>query len=171
MNRDTLAYAVLSALALAGCATAPVGPNVVVMPAPNKPLEVFEQDDAYCRDYANRAISGQAQRAENAAVGKAVAGTVIGAAAGAALGGRDGAAVGAGGGLVVGSAVGADSGGLSSRQLQRRYDIAYLQCMYSKGNQIPGQYLRRGTAVAMPPPPPPPNTQQRLPPPPPPQKE
>jgi hypothetical protein len=36
--------------------------------------------------------------------------------------------------------------------MQRRYDIAYQQCMYAKGNQLPGQAVRQN----IPPPPPPP---------------
>ena len=35
--------------------------------------------------------------------------------------------------------------------LQRRYDIAYVQCMYAKGNMMPGM-VTRGASVAPPPP-------------------
>ncbi len=38
--------------------------------------------------------------------------------------------------------------------VQRRYDNAYMQCMYAKGNQIPGDV--RPNRGAFPPPPPPP---------------
>ena len=47
-------------------------------------------------------------------------------------------------------------------EAQRRYDIAYQQCMYAKGNQLPGSaYRYRATplppqAYPYPPPPPPP---------------
>jgi hypothetical protein len=34
--------------------------------------------------------------------------------------------------------VGANAGYGASWTIQRRYDIAYQQCMYAKGNQIPG---------------------------------
>jgi len=64
-------------------------------------------------------------------------GTVVGAAAGAALGGRSGAAAGAGGGLLIGSAAGAGAGETSAYGLQRRYDYAYIQCMYAKGHKVP----------------------------------
>jgi len=151
-NRSVLTTT-LAAAVLAGCAAAPLGPTVAVMPAPNKPLEVFAAEERYCRDYAERAVQGQTGRSDEASVGKAVVGTAVGAAVGAAVGGREGAAVGAGGGLLVGSAAGAGHGSMSERQIQRRYDIAYLQCMYSYGNQIPGQYVRQ---AAPPPPPPPP---------------
>ncbi|MBI5785996.1 MAG: glycine zipper family protein [Rhodocyclales bacterium] len=157
----------MAAAVLAGCASAPLGPTVAVMPAPNKPLEVFSAEERYCRDYADRAVYGQTRRADDSAVGKAVVGTAVGAAVGAAVGGREGAAVGAGGGLLVGSAAGAGHGSMSERQIQRRYDIAYLQCMYSYGNQVPGQYAPR---QAPPPPPPPPSSGSAPPPPPPPTK-
>lgn len=166
MNRSILAVA-LAAAVLAGCATAPLGPRVAVMPAPNKPLSVFELEDRQCRDYAERAVGGQTQAADNAAVGSAVVGTAVGAVIGAAVGGREGAAVGAGGGLLVGSVSGADRGYVSEREIRRRYDVAYLQCMYSAGNQIPGQYVRRSASPPPPPPPPPPSPPTSVPPPPP----
>jgi hypothetical protein len=45
-------------------------------------------------------------------------------------------AAGAGTGLFTG-VVGASTGYGASWTIQRRYDIAYEQCMYAKGNQIP----------------------------------
>ena len=99
-------------------------------------------------------------------VGSALVGTAIGAVAGAALGGEAG--TGAGVGLLAGTAVGASSGAEARHTVQQRYDIAYEQCMYAKGHQIPmaGRYApyRQSRQVAPPPPPPPAGT----PPPPPP---
>jgi len=40
-------------------------------------------------------------------------------------------------GLLTGTAVGASRGSDASHSVQRRYDIAYEQCMYAKGNQLP----------------------------------
>jgi len=40
-------------------------------------------------------------------------------------------------GLLFGSAAGSNVAYGSSFQLQQRYDGAYMQCMYAKGNQIP----------------------------------
>jgi hypothetical protein len=59
--------------------------------------------------------------------------------------------VGAASGLVIGSAAGAGAADASSWELQRRYDLAYEQCMYAHGNQVPG-YAR----ITNTPPPPPP---------------
>jgi len=38
--------------------------------------------------------------------------------------------------------VGASRGKAAGYQAQRRYDNAYEQCMYAKGNQIPGTAQR-----------------------------
>ncbi len=136
--RKILAYSVL-AFALAGCASAPTGPRVAVMPAPGKPFEVFVAEDNLCRSYAEQSI-GQSRNkaaAENFA-GAAAVGTAVGAAAGSLSGGQGSTGAGAATGLVVGSMVGAGESSNASWDAQRRYDIAYEQCMYAKGNQVPG---------------------------------
>ena len=63
-------------------------------------------------------------------------GSAIGAATGKGAGA--GAAIGGGTGLLGGTAMGSNAGASSEYTLQKRYDIAYQQCMYAKGNQIPG---------------------------------
>jgi len=144
----------LSALVLlGGCVTVPVGPAVRVMPGAQKSLEQFQADDGACRQYAYAAIGGPdaAQAAENAAAANAVAGTLIGAATGAILGsvsnqGGQGAAIGAGTGFLFGSAAGANSAGYSSYAMQHSYDTAYMQCMYARGNQVPGYMAYRNPA-------------------------
>ena len=143
-------------LALSGCVTVPVGPAVRVLPGAQKSLEQFQADDGACRQFAYDAIGGAnaAQSAENAAAANAVVGTLIGAATGAVLGsvsnqGGQGAAIGAGTGFLFGSAAGANTAGYSSYALQRNYDSAYMQCMFARGNQVPG-YM----AYRVPPPPP-----------------
>jgi hypothetical protein len=141
---------------LSGCATMPTGPMVPVMPGPGKPFEVFMADDSVCRQWAQQSIGGASpsQTAnQNLATGATV-GTLVGAGMGAAIGAATGnvaagAAIGGGAGLLGGTAMGSNAGAASEYQLQRRYDIAYQQCMYAKGNQIPG--MRR---VSTPPPPP-----------------
>jgi Glycine-zipper domain len=129
---------------LAGCAELPLGPSVAVMPAPGKPFDLFVGEEALCRSYAEQQVGISPQQAtHNSTVTGAVAGTALGAAAGAAIGAAvghpgPGAGVGGGTGLLTGSAVGANAGYGASWTIQRRYDIAYEQCMYAKGNQIPG---------------------------------
>jgi len=149
-------------LALGGCATLPTGPSVTVLPAPGKSFDQFQAEDAICRQWAERQIGmspGDTVN-QNTATGAAV-GTVIGAGVGAALGAASGhpgagAAIGAGSGLLVGTASGASSGQVYGMEAQRRYDNTYVQCMYAKGNQIPGTVRRaRPVRRAVPPPPPP----------------
>ncbi|OGT00397.1 MAG: hypothetical protein A3F73_02335 [Gallionellales bacterium RIFCSPLOWO2_12_FULL_59_22] len=150
--RKILAYSLLAA-ALTGCASAPTGPRIAVMPTPGKPFEVFVGEDLYCRSFAAQS-TGQTRddsAAQNFA-GAAILGTVIGAAAGALGGGHDSAGAGAAAGLVLGSMVGAGESSGASWDAQRRYDIAYQQCMYSKGNQVPGYAMPRQSYYPPPPP-------------------
>ncbi|WP_036516203.1 glycine zipper family protein [Nevskia soli] len=134
---------------LAGCVEMPTGPSVAVMPAPYKPFEVFAADASVCRQFAQQQIGQAPATAQNQTAGAVIGGTAVGAAAGALIGqSGGGAATGAGIGLLAGSAIGAGEADRSTRGLQRRYDIAYEQCMYSKGNQVPGYVYQ-----AQPPPP------------------
>ena len=115
------------------------------LPGEDKSFEEFREDDAVCRRYAFEQIGGVTgqKAAEDAQVKSAVVGTALGAVAGAAIGSASGdmgsgAAIGAGAGLLFGSAAGSEYASASYYENQRRYDHAYLQCMYSYGNQIPG---------------------------------
>jgi len=151
--------------ALAGCATAPLGPRVAVMPAPGKPFEIFVQEERTCRQYAEQSVGLPPNdvAAQNFAGGAAI-GTVVGAAVGALAGGQRGAGTGAAVGLLAGSAAGSSQGAYSARDAQRLYDIAYQQCMYAKGNQLPGYPIQRlppapAPKMDTPYPPPPPPTQ------------
>lgn len=127
-------------LVLAACASrGPLGPHVTVMPAPGKPFEQFRADERECRQYAQESIGTDPAKASDDATAKsAVIGGLIGAAVGSALGGRhDSTAFGAGVGVLAGTTAGASQGMQAANDLQRRYDIAYSQCMYAKGNQLP----------------------------------
>ncbi|MDA8434050.1 MAG: glycine zipper family protein [Nitrospiraceae bacterium] len=154
---------------LSACATMPTGPSVMVLPGEGKSFDQFRMDDALCRQYAYNQTGGMAgqQAAENSAVKSAAVGTALGAVAGAIIGSTSGhagtgAAIGAGSGLLLGSAAGSSYAEGSYYAVQRRYDYAYMQCMYAKGNQIPG-YRRSNPSTgyqpsgrsSYPPPPPP----------------
>ena len=52
-------------------------------------------------------------------------------------GNRQSAAAGAGMGLLVGTLAGTGAGESSAYGTQRRYDNAYVQCMYAKGQRVP----------------------------------
>jgi hypothetical protein len=98
---------------LSACTVLPAGPNVLVLPAVGKPLDVFQAEDGECQAYARQQL-----------------------------------------GVAPESAA-------STTLLQVRYDRAYVQCMYAKGNVVPGMGIP-GASVA---PPssetPPPSTPQR----------
>ena len=149
-------------LTISGCATVPTGPSVSVMPGTGKSFEQFQADDAICRQWAAQQIGQSTQQTINQnTVAGAAAGTVIGAGLGAAIGAASGhagtgAAIGAGSGLLVGTASGASAGQAYGWEAQRKYDVAYTQCMYAKGNQVPGVMAPASRARRMPPPPPPP---------------
>ena len=161
------------AVLLGACATVPTGPSVMALPGTGRSFDQFRADDLACRQYAWQQIGGTTagQTAANSAVTSAAIGTAIGAVAGAAIGGHDGAAVGAGTGLIFGSAAGAGSSQAYGYEAQRRYDHAYIQCMYASGHRVPVSGTFSGStryqaapASSYTPPPPPPG----VPPPPPP---
>ncbi len=142
----------LAALLMVGaCAQTPPGPEVPVMPGPNKPFAAFQQDQMICKGYAEQTVGGAVQAANNQAVGTAVIGTLLGAGLGAAIGGGRGAAIGAASGAVVGTAAGANGSAWNQMSIQQHYDIAYEQCMFARGNQVPGFAPNAG--YPLPPPP------------------
>jgi len=147
-----LIFIVIISLFFIGCATAPFGPTVQVIPAPGKSFGVFQREAEECQAWAFQRMGGQAavDRANSDAVLQGVVGGAIGAGVGALTGaamghgGRSsgrhaaqGAAMGAGIGTAAGAVQGAATSAYSTQQLQILYDNAYAQCMYAKGNQIP----------------------------------
>ena len=160
-------------LALAACVSVPAGPSLMALPGANKSFDQFRADEAMCRNYASQSIGATTASgaAVDSGVSSAVIGTLVGAAAGAAIDGSHGAGVGAGVGLVTGSMAGVGAADASRYGTQQRYDQSYVQCMYSRGHQVPvrgGYTVRRTTAAPavpapdyVPPPgnpPPPPGT-------------
>ncbi len=169
-NRPRLSWLRWSALAaavlaLGACATAPTGPSMLVLPGSGKSFDTFRFDDFECRNFATAQANTQGadQARQDSLVRGAALGTVVGAIAGAAIDGSRGAGVGAGTGLLIGTASGASSGGGDSYSVQRRYDHAYVQCMYAKGHRVPvdgrlseqvGQRPPAASPSVTPPPPP-----------------
>ncbi len=166
MSRFPLVLSSTVILVISGCASLPSGPGVMVLPGTGLSFEQFRNDDAICQQFSSYQIGGTTanQAAVNSGVASAAVGTTLGAAAGAAIAGGRGAAIGAGTGLVGGSLVGTGAASSSMYGAQQRYDIAYIQCMYAKGHQVPvsGQFSGPPTQPVMPPPPP----GSRIPPPP-----
>jgi hypothetical protein len=163
----------LAAAALSGCATVPSGPSVMVLPGTGKSFEAFQADDAVCRQWASQQTGAESKNTANETLASGAAlGTLAGAGLGAAIGSASGAAgtgaaIGAGSGLILGTGAAAGPAQSAGQEVQRRYDNAYQQCMYAKGNQIPGIMREpQRTYEAMPPPPPPPPRSAAVPPPP-----
>jgi OmpA family protein len=156
---------------LSACASMPTGPSVMVLPAVGKPFDQFQVDDMVCRQYAETQTGvPPGEAGTRSTVNTAALGTLLGAGAGAAIGAAAGdaglgAAIGAGSGLLFGTAGGAEAGAGASRSLQWRYDVSYMQCMYAKGNQVPGTRKAPQSSYVPPPPgtPPPPNDESRPP--------
>ena len=162
MNWKRSFLLLLVVLTLSACATIPTGPSVMVLPGPGKSFEAFQSDDNACRQWARQQIETTPNDTVNQNLAKGAGiGTLLGAGLGAIIGafsGRAGAgaAVGAAAGLVGGTAVATDPAYAAGSAVQRRYDIAYGQCIYAKGNQIPSFVRPSRRAVPPPPPPPPP---------------
>jgi len=142
----TVRYLFLStgaAAMLAGCAATPLGPTVQAMPGPHKSFDAFQGDNTACKTFAAQQVQGQADAANQRAAGAAVLGTVLGVGLGAAVGAAagdagTGAAIGAATGATGGTAIGATNNANDQAMIQQQYDNAYAQCMYAKGEQIPG---------------------------------
>jgi hypothetical protein len=152
----------LAAAVLTGCASLPSGPSVMVLPGTGKSFEAFRADDAVCRQWAGQQTGATPQNTVNENLaGGAAFGTLAGAGLGAAIGSASGetgtgAAIGAGSGLILGTGAAAGPAQSAGQEVQRRYDNVYQECMYAKGNQIPGIVREpKRTYEAMPPPPPP----------------
>lgn len=111
----------------------------MAMPGTGKNFDQFRADDGLCRQFASEQIGGKTanQVANDSFTKTAVLGTAIGAGIGAAANGGQGAAIGAATGLLFGSLIGADASNSSAYGAQKRYDIAYTQCMYAKGHRVP----------------------------------
>jgi hypothetical protein len=162
----------LSVLFLAACASVPNGPSAMALPGTGKSFDEFRADDASCRQFAHEQIGGTTanQASDDSFAKSAVVGTALGTAVGAAAGGGRGAGAGAATGLLVGSMIGVDEANASSYGTQRRYDNAYIQCMYASGHRVPvsGRVIQQQPVYSSPPPaaypPPPPGYMPPVPP-------
>ncbi|EIJ2228069.1 glycine zipper family protein [Vibrio parahaemolyticus] len=91
----------------------------------------YEQDFAYCQDYAEKVDKTEAAKSD--ATNGAMTGALIGAAAGALEDGIGGAAVGA----VAGSAVGAGAGALGGANDSTKTQALVLRkCLQNKGYTV-----------------------------------
>ena len=143
-------FASICVLTITGCITIPNGHNEMALPGTGKSFEQFRYDDDNCQQYSLQRSGVSASDAGNDSMAKsAIVGTIIGAALGTAMGGSGGAAIGAGTGSFVGTAQGFNPAAVSSSVAQQRYDNAYTQCIYAKGNRVPvsGNFARESRAI------------------------
>lgn len=139
MRSRRAGLALLGVSALGGCAVVPNNPGVMALPGTGMSFERFRADEAECRQYAQYQTGiTPGDAAAQSAVASAAVGTIVGAAAGAAIDGQHGAAWGAGTGLAAGTLAGTGAAYGSAYAVQRHYDTAYVQCMYSAGHRVPG---------------------------------
>lgn len=151
MNKMKLTSASMAIiLIVSGCASTPTHPMVQVVPPATKPFEVFRADQAACEDYAHSQVAGEADSANNKAVGAALLGAALGAGIGAVAGGGHGAGVGAAVGGGAGTLVGASNSQHEEHSLQVRYDNAYAACMSSKGNVVQAPVVHHPVTVVQP---------------------
>jgi len=169
MSRFSKVLSSATILAVTGCTSVPNGPDVMALPGAGLSFEQFRNDDVNCQQFATYQLDGSTpnEAAVTSGITSAIIGSALGAAAGAILGGGNGAIIGAGSGLLAGSLMGTSASNVSMNEVQQRYDAAYIQCMYSKGHQVPvsGQFsnaVSQPSTANIPPPP------RGLPPPPPP---
>ena len=151
MKRAVLTLAIISSLA--ACVSAPTGPTIAIMPREGKPFEVFQQEDQLCRQFAANAVQDTSNAALKEGATSAIIGAALGAAAGAVIqgGNSQNVGTGAGVGLLGGAAMGAMNSSGKQNQAQVQYNIAYQQCMYSKGNQVPSYPSQGGNSNYRPP--------------------
>ena len=137
MKRLILSAALITSLV--ACVSAPTGPTIAIMPREGKPFDLFQQEDLYCRNFAANSTKDTSDAALKEGATSAAIGAALGAVAGAVIQGGNHANVGtgAGVGLLGGAALGAMNSSGKQNQAQAQYNIAYQQCMYSKGNQVP----------------------------------
>jgi hypothetical protein len=138
LTRVAVLAAVITGV-LSACVSAPTGPTIAIMPREGKPFEVFQQEDQVCREFAANAVKDTSNAALKEGATSAAIGAALGAAAGAVMqgGSSQNVGTGAGVGLLGGAAIGAMNSAGKQNQAQTQYNIAYQQCMYSKGNQVP----------------------------------
>jgi uncharacterized protein YcfJ len=124
---------------LSACVSAPTGPTVAVMPRAGKPFEIFQQEDQQCRNFAANSVKDTSDAALKEAATSAAIGAALGAVAGAVIqgGSHTNVGTGAGVGLLGGASMGSMNASGKQNQAQVQYNIAYQQCMYAKGNQVP----------------------------------
>lgn len=135
-RRTWISAASAPIMILAGCVPAVMAPSVVATPGPGKSPADYAADHSACAALADQQLAPAKNAANNQIFGTALLGAALGGGGTAAAGGSNGdvAANAAGNGLSAGAA----TAQTAQATLQRQYDFDYAQCMYAKGNIVPG---------------------------------
>jgi hypothetical protein len=152
----------LVALALVmGCDTVPQAPTVTMLPGVHKSADEFRTDDADCRQYAVDQLGSavSAPRGLGSGLTSGLSGTAVCPATNRAVGDNRSATAGTAGTLIDGT----DSAQSAGSGLQERYNCAYVQCMYARGDRVPLLARERWPAPRSPSPPDPDAYYPRLP--------
>jgi hypothetical protein len=121
-------------MVLAGCVPALMAPTVVVTPGPGKLPAEFAADQTGCATQANQQLAPAVQAANNQIVGNALLGAAFGAGSSA---GSSNSAV-AGNASAGAATTGAATALPAQATLQQQFNVAYSECMYAKGDIVPG---------------------------------
>ncbi len=136
MRRRLWVAAAVQLIVLAGCVPQTMAPTVVVTPGPSKSSADFATDLTGCSAQANQQMAPAVQAANNQIVGNALLGAAFGSSTSAAAGASNNAAGATG--AATGVAAGAAAAQTAQVTLRQQFNVAYSQCMYAKGDIVPG---------------------------------
>lgn len=101
---------------LGACTTTQMAPTVSAQPGHDKSAEAFQQDQKDCEQYAKGQVADQVAAAHS----------------------NDETAVGGTANATAETGDAASEPKATQADIQKQYDAAYLRCMRSKGDQVPG---------------------------------
>lgn len=134
MSRLQKGIPLVALLMVAGCDTMPQGPTVTALPGTNETFDEFRTHDVGCRQFADIQVANAISASAVRPIGLTTIPTGPAVCAAANAAGEDhGAAAARSGSLIDGI----DSAQFAGIGLQRHYNCAYVQCMYTKGDKVP----------------------------------
>jgi hypothetical protein len=135
-RRSWASAAAAQIIMLGGCVPAVMAPTVVATPGFGKSPAEFATDQSVCATLADQQLGAAKNAANNQIFGAALLSAALGGGGTAATGGSNGevAANAAGNALAAGAA----TAQTAQATLQRQDDFNYSQCMYAKGDIVPG---------------------------------
>ncbi len=127
-------------IVLAGCVPAVMAPSVAATPGPGKMPTDLASDTTACAAQANQQMAPAIQAANNQVAGTVLLNAVIGGGGSAAAGASNSEV--AANSVANGATAGAANAQAAAATLQQQYDVAYSQCMYARGDNVPPYYMQ-----------------------------